>query len=44
MKSYIDFFETLKGEFVGSLKFKNKFVRLWGITTVDGEKVLNKII
>ena len=41
MKSYIDFFETLKGEFIGSLKFKNKFVRLWGITTVDGVEVLN---
>lgn len=41
MKSYIDFFETLKGEFVGSLKFKNKFVRLWGTTTVDGIKVLS---
>jgi len=41
MKSYIDFFETLKGEFVGSLKFKNKFVRLWRTTTVDGIKVLN---
>ena len=41
MKSYIDFFETLKGEFIGSLKFKNKFIRLWGTTTVDGIKVLN---
>ena len=41
MKSYIDFFETLKGEFIGSLKFKNKFIRLWGITTVDGVEVLN---
>ena len=41
MKSYIDFFETLKGEFIGSLKFKNKFVRLWGTTTVDGIKVLS---
>ena len=41
MKSYIDFFETLKGEFIGSLKFKNKFIRLWGTTTVDGVKVLN---
>ncbi len=41
MKSYIDFFETLKGEFIGSLKFKNKFVRLWGTQTVDGIEVLN---
>lgn len=41
MKSYIDFFETLKGEFVGSLKFKNKFIRLWGTTTIDGTEVLN---
>ena len=40
MKSYIDFFETLKGEFIGSLKFKNKFVRLWGTTTIDGIEVL----
>ena len=42
MKSYIDFFETLKGEFVGSLKFKNKFVRLWGTTTIDGVEVLRE--
>ena len=42
MKQYIDFFETLKGEFVGSLKFKNKFVRLWGTTSIDGVEVLNK--
>lgn len=41
MKSYIDFFETLKGEFIGSLKFKNKFIRLWGITSIDGVEVLN---
>lgn len=41
MKSYIDFFETLKGEFIGSLKFKNKFIRLWGTTTIDGIEVLN---
>lgn len=41
MKSYIDFFETLKGEFVGSLKFKNKFIRLWGTTTINGIEVLN---
>lgn len=41
MKQYIDFFETLKGEFVGSLKFKNKFIRLWGITSIDGVEVLN---
>jgi hypothetical protein len=41
MKSYIDFFETLKGEFVGSLKFKNKFIRLWGTTSIDGVQVLN---
>ena len=42
MKSYIDFFETLKGEFVGSLKFKNKFVRLWGTQTIDGVEVLRE--
>ena len=42
MKSYIDFFETLKGEFIGSLKFKNKFVRLWGTTSIDGVQVLNQ--
>lgn len=42
MKQYIDFFETLKGEFIGSLKFKNKFIKLWGITSIDGIEVLNK--
>ena len=41
MKQYIDFFETLKGGFVGSLKFKNKFIRLWGTTSIDGVEVLN---
>ena len=42
MKSYIDFFETLKGEFIGSLKFKNKFIRLWGTQTIDGVEVLRE--
>ena len=41
MKSYIDFFETLKGEFIGSLKFKNKFIKLWGTTSIDGVPVMN---
>lgn len=41
MKSYIDFFETLKGEFIASLKFKNKFIKLWGTHTLDGVEVLN---
>lgn len=41
-KSYIDFFETFKGEFVASHKFKSKFARLWGKTTVDGVEVLNQ--
>ena len=41
MKSYIDFFETLKGEFIASLKFKNKFIKLWGTHTLDGIEVLN---
>lgn len=39
-KSYIDFFETLKYEFVGALKFKNRFKRLWGTELVDGIEVL----
>lgn len=42
MKSYVDFFETFKGEFVGSLKFKNKFIRLWGTQTIDGVEVLRE--
>ena len=42
MKTYIDFFETLKGEFIGALKFRNKFVRLWGTTIIDDVKVMNK--
>ena len=41
MKSYIDFFETLKGEFIASLKFKNKFIKLWGTHTLDDVEVLN---
>ena len=41
-KTYIDFFETLKGEFIASLKFKNKFVRIWGTTSIDGIEVLNQ--
>ena len=43
MKTYIDFFETLKGEFIGALKFRNKFVRLWGTTIIDDVKVMNKL-
>lgn len=39
-KSYIDFFETLKYEFVGALKFKNRFKRLWGTEFIDGVEVL----
>ena len=42
MKSYIDFFETFKGELVGSLKFKNKFIRLWGTQTIDGVEILRE--
>lgn len=42
MKSYIDFFETFKGEFLSSLKFKNKFIRYWGTETIDGVQVLKK--
>ena len=41
-KTYIDFFETLKGEFIASLKFKNKFIRLWGTTTIDDVEVLKR--
>lgn len=41
-KTYIDFFETLKGEFIASLKFKNKFLRLWGTTTIDDVEVLKR--
>lgn len=39
-KTYIDFFETLKGEFIASHKFRNKFIRLWGTTTVDDVEVM----
>ena len=40
MKSYIDFFETYKGELLGTKKFRNKFIRLWGTETIDGVKVM----
>lgn len=39
-KSYIDFFETFKGEFLATTKFKNKFIRLWGTEYEDGVEVL----
>ena len=39
-KSYIDFFETFKGEFLATTRFKNKFIRLWGTEYVDGVEVL----
>jgi len=42
MKSYIDFFETFKGEFLSSLKFKNKFIKYWGTETIDGIQVLRE--
>lgn len=40
MKSYIDFFETYKGELLGTKKFRNKFIRLWGTETVNGVQVM----
>lgn len=42
MKSYIDFFETIKSEFVGHKRFRSRFIKYWGTTTIDGVKVLNK--
>lgn len=39
-KSYIDFFETFKGEFLATTRFKNKFIRLLGTEYVDGIEVL----
>ena len=39
-KSYIDFFETFKGEFLATTRFKNKFIKLWGTEYVDGIEVL----
>lgn len=41
-KSYIDFFETFKGEFLATTRFKNKFIKLWGTEYVDGIEVLKK--
>lgn len=41
-KTYIDFFETFKGEFIASLKFKNKFIKIWGTEFVDGIEVLKQ--
>ena len=40
MKSYIDFFETYKGELLGTKKFRNKFIRLWGTETINGVQVM----
>lgn len=39
-KSYIDFFETFKGEFLATTRFKNKFIKLWGTEYIDGIEVL----
>ena len=41
MKSYIDFFETYKGEMLGAKRFRNRFIRRWGTKTIDGVKVMN---
>ena len=35
-------FETFKGEFIGSLKYKNRFKRYWGTEFIDGVHVLKK--
>ena len=42
MKSHIDFFETFKGEFIASKRFRNRFLRFWGNETIDGVKVMKK--
>ena len=42
MKSYIDFFETYKGEMLGAKRFRNRFIRRWGTETIDGVKVMKK--
>lgn len=42
MKSYIDFFETYKGEFLSAKRFRNRFIRRWGTETIDGVKVMKK--
>ena len=41
-KPHIDFFETFKSELLSGLRFKNKFMRYWGTTYIDGVHVLNK--
>lgn len=40
MKSYIDFFETFKGEMLGAKRFRNRFYRRWGTETIDGVEVM----
>lgn len=42
MKSYIDFFETYKGEMLAGKRFRNRFIRRWGTETIDGVKVMKK--
>lgn len=42
MKEHIDFFETFRGELIGKLGFRSKFIRYWGTQTIDGVEVLNK--
>lgn len=42
MKTYIDFFETFKSEFIGAKKFRSRFINYWGTTEIDGVRVLNK--
>lgn len=42
MKEHIDFFETFKSEFLGTKRFQNKLIRLWGTELLDGIEVMNQ--
>lgn len=42
MKTFIDFYSTINGEFLGAKKFRSRFIRYWGTETIDGVEVLKK--
>ena len=42
MKTYIDLVETYKSLFLSNRRMKNRLIRYWGTTTIDGVEVFNK--
>lgn len=44
MKTYIDLCETYKNIFLTNKRLKNRLIRYWGTTTIDGVEVFNSKI